>query len=258
KLNARLRGLHVVDVHSMPAPLISDLSGSVGLPPYQEVLPLIETSLEERADIILKDFQERCERAGVKPTLCKAVGIIDETIIEEGKKTDWILLAQRGEHFHLAKGQIIGSTAEAVVRKSGKPVVVTPATFKEIESMALAYDGSVPADHALKLALWLSLETTWPITAIIITDDPALGASLQTKIESSVQAYQEERNLKIDCAIIVLSGDVDDQLLRYIREGAVELLVMGAYGHNRLREMFMGSTTSQIIRKSTIPVLLTR
>jgi nucleotide-binding universal stress UspA family protein len=33
---------------------------------------------------------------------------------------------------------------------------------------------------------------------------------------------------------------------------------MGAYGHNRLRELILGSTTSSVIRKSTIPVLLTR
>jgi nucleotide-binding universal stress UspA family protein len=33
---------------------------------------------------------------------------------------------------------------------------------------------------------------------------------------------------------------------------------MGAYGHNRLRQLFVGSTTSDVIRKSRIPVLLTR
>ena len=48
------------------------------------------------------------------------------------------------------------------------------------------------------------------------------------------------------------------KLFQFIREGAVELLVMGAYGHNRFRELMVGSTTSSIIRKSPIPVLLTR
>jgi nucleotide-binding universal stress UspA family protein len=40
--------------------------------------------------------------------------------------------------------------------------------------------------------------------------------------------------------------------------GSVELMVMGAYGHNGLRELFLGSTTTNVIRKSPIPVLLTR
>ncbi|EKD21864.1 MAG: hypothetical protein ACD_87C00297G0003 [uncultured bacterium] len=51
---------------------------------------------------------------------------------------------------------------------------------------------------------------------------------------------------------------MDKTLLRFIREGSAELLVMGAYGNNRLRELLVGSTTTTVIRKSTIPVLLTR
>jgi nucleotide-binding universal stress UspA family protein len=61
-----------------------------------------------------------------------------------------------------------------------------------------------------------------------------------------------------DCVIINLSGKESDEIIKYIKEGAVELMVMGAYGHNRLRELFLGSTTSHVIRKSPIPVLLTR
>ena len=61
-----------------------------------------------------------------------------------------------------------------------------------------------------------------------------------------------------DCETITLSGKEQDEIIKFIREGAVELMVMGAYGHNRLRELFLGSTTSHVIRKSPIPVLLTR
>ena len=62
----------------------------------------------------------------------------------------------------------------------------------------------------------------------------------------------------MDSAAIILTGKESKALLNFIREGTVELLVMGAYGHNRLRELLVGSTTSSVIRKSTIPVLLTR
>ena len=39
---------------------------------------------------------------------------------------------------------------------------------------------------------------------------------------------------------------------------ACDLLVVGAYGHSRIREMILGSTTTQLIAKSQIPVLLLR
>jgi len=252
RLNAQLTALHVMDIRLLQAPVFTDISGSVGLPPYQEFLPMLQGSLDERAETILRAFKTKCEEAGLDPEIKKAVGVIDETIIEEGKNANWILLAQRGEHFHMGGGSILGSTAESVVRKSGKPVIVTPKTFREIESMGLAYDGSGPADHALKLAVELSETASWPLTIIIITSDHFLGASLTHKIEDFLEPH------KIDSEIIILTGKEDREIIKFINEGSVELMVMGAYGHNRLRELILGSTTSYVIRKSTIPVFLMR
>jgi len=256
RLTAQLIALHVMDIRLLQAPVFTDISGSVGLPPYQEFLPLLQGSLNEWADTILQAFKTKCEEAGLESEMKKSVGVIDETIIEEGKNTDWILLAQRGEHFHFGEG-ILGSTAEAVIRKSGKPVIVTPKTFREIESMGLAYDGSGPADHALALAVELSENASWPLTIIIITSDHSLAARLTRKIEDFLEPYKLEPH-KVDSEIIILTGKEDREIIKFIHEGSIELMVMGAYGHNRLRELILGSTTSHVIRKSTIPVLLTR
>ena len=253
KLDASLTGLHVVDVRLMQGPIFTDISGSVGLPPYQEFLPAIESSLEAKAEAILTEFRQQCEAAGVHPETMKVTGVIDETIIAEGRKCcDWILLAQRGEHFHIGSGAILGSTAQAVVRRSGKPVLVTPGVYQEIESMALAYDGSAPSQSALKLAAELSEKASWPLSIVIVTEDQALGAKLSQRAEDALAG------LPIDHTVLILRGKEDKALLNFIREGSVELIVMGAYGHNRLRELLLGSTTSSVIRKSTIPVLLTR
>lgn len=252
RLDAQLAGLHVMDIRLIQGPVFTDISGSVGLPPYQEFLPMLQDSLEERAEIILQSFATRCEEAGLHPEIKKTVGIIDETIVEEGKNADLILLAQRGEHFHLGSGAILGSTAESIVRKSGRPVMVTPAMFQEIESMGLAYDGSGPADNALKLVVELYEQTSWPLTVIIITDDHRVGATLSQKMEDFLEPY------KIESTTIVLQGKEEREIIKFIQEGSVELMVMGAYGHNRLRELILGSTTSYVIRKSTIPVLLSR
>lgn len=253
KLDAQLTGLHVVDVRLMQGPVFTDISGSIGLPPYQEFLPAIESSLEAKAEAILEEFREQCEAAGIHPETKKITGVIDETIIEEGRKCcDWILLAQRGEHFHIGSGAILGSTAQSVVRRSGRPVLVTPEHFRQINRMALAYDGSAPARNALNLAAELSARAAWPLSVVIIADDQALGAKLTEETEAVLKTRA------VDGAILILKGKEDKELLKFINEGAVDLLVMGAYGHNRLREVLLGSTTSAVIRKSPIPVLLTR
>ena len=253
KLNAQLTGLHVVDIRLIRGPVFTDISGSIGLPPYQEFLPAIESGLDAKADAILQDFRGQCDAAGVHPETKKVTGVIDETIIEEGRKCcDWILLAQRGEHFHINGGAILGSTAQSVVRRSGKPVLVTPEHFREIKSMAIAYDGSAPAHKALKLAAELSKQAAWPLSVVMVTADRTSGENISKKAEELLSAFE------MDSAATILTGKEDKALLKFIREGTVELLVMGAYGHNRLRELLVGSTTSSVIRKSTIPVLLTR
>jgi len=252
KLDARLTGLHVMELLQLQAPVFSDISGSIGIPPCQEFLPVMENTLETKADAILKAFRQRCGEAGVKPDIRKRLGVIDEVIIEEGQQADWIILAQRGEHFHLVGGAILGTTAESVVRKAGKPVLVTPVTYRDIESMALAYDGSPPADHALKLAAELSDKAAWPLTVVTVSNDPAASDRVCKQAETLLDAWI------IDWDIVQLTGKEDREILRFLQEGSTELLVMGAYGHNRLRELLVGSTTSHVIRKSPVPVLLTR
>lgn len=252
KLDARLTGLHVIDIKVLQGPVLNDICSSASLSPGPEFFSVIEKALEARADNILREFRERCEKEGLRPEVKKATGIIDEEIINEGKNADLILLAQRGEHYPLSRSVLLGSTAEAVVRKSGKPVLVTPVKFVEIESMGVAYDGSPPAERALKIAAELSDRAQWPLTVLIVTDQAKLSAELSAKVEAALDDYV------IDKDIIVLGGKEEKEILKFIEEGAVELMLMGTHGHSRFKELLLGSTTSHVVRKSRIPVLLTR
>jgi nucleotide-binding universal stress UspA family protein len=251
KLNAIISGLHVLDVHLLQGPLLTDISGAVGMPPYDGFFDALETALNEKADFVINNFRKRCRKAGLQPEIKKVIGKIDEIIIEESPNADFILMAKKGEHFHLKEGGLLGSVAEAVIRHSGKPVMITPDKFREIESMGIAYDGSPSAKKALDFSLDLSKQTEWPLTAIIITSDMEKGTRLSAQIEEAAQAQET------DCEVIILSGKEGDEIIKFIKEDAVELIVMGAYGHNRLRELLLGSTTASVINKAPIPVLLT-
>jgi len=252
RLDARLTGLHVIDIKVLQGPVLNDICSSASLSPGPEFFSIIEKALEARADNILHEFRERCGKEGLTAEVKKVTGIIDEEIVREGQAADLILLAQRGEHYPLSRSVLLGSTAEAVVRKAGKPVLVTPMTFVEIESMAVAYDGSPPAERALKIAAELSDKARWPLTVLIVTDQSKLSTELSAKVEAALDDYL------IDKDTIVLGGKEEKEILRYIDEGAVELMLMGTHGHSRFKELLLGSTTSHVVRKSRIPVLLTR
>jgi nucleotide-binding universal stress UspA family protein len=251
KTGAGLLGLHVVDIRLLQPPLISDISGTMGLPLYQEFSDSLENDLEEKAEAIVQAFRARCQAAGLLPRIKKITGIIEERIIAEAKAADWIIMAQRGEHVR-GERTILGSITESVVNASGRPVMVTPAAFQPIEKMALAYDGSPSAEKALKLSAELAGEMGWSLRTVIISDDRQQAAGLEEKATAGLAS------LGVESEITILPGRENKQLISFIRGGAVQLLAMGAYGHNKLRRLLMGSTTSYVIRNSTIPVLLTR
>lgn len=252
RLDATLIGLHVIDINVIQGPVFTEVCGTMGIPATPEYFPQVEQKLHEQADMILAAFKEKCDAARVPAETRKEMGVIEQVIIEEGKKADLIVLARRGEHFHLAKGAIIGSTAEMVVRNAGKPVMVTPFKFREIESVGLAYDGSPPAEKALRLAIFLCEQLSWPLTTVIVTGDQKYASQLTTRLEEAFDDHQ------INETTVILPGSEGKTLVKFLEEGSVELIIMGAYGHNLLRRLLGGSTTSYVIRHSPLPVLLTR
>lgn len=245
---ARLTGLCIIDLKIVQGPLFDDISGFMGISPAQECLPLIERGLNERAEGILSKFEEHCRKVGISPVTKKITGIVDEVIIREGEKVDLIVLAQRGEHYPFARSGLLGSTSEAVVRKAGKPVLITPFTFREIRRVGLACDGSTASDRALSMAADLCRETGWPLSALFVTGNPERAASVRKHIFSFAAS----------CSVTVRDGKEEQEIIQFTKEGTIDLLVMGAYGHSRIRELILGSTTSYVIRKSEIPVLMVR
>jgi nucleotide-binding universal stress UspA family protein len=251
KTGAGLIGLHVVDIRLLQPPLISDISGTLGLPLYQEFSDSLENDLEEKAEAILRAFRHRCQAAGLSPAIKKITGIIEERIIEEAKTADLIIMAKRGEHVR-REMTFLGSITEFVVNASGRPVLVTPAEFQPINKMALAYDGSPSAEKALKLSAELAGNFGWSLQTIIIANDRQKATDLRGKAGAGFTVLGRQSE------ITLLTGRENKQLISFIRGGAVQLLAMGAYGHNKLRRLLLGSTTSYVIRNSSIPVLLTR
>jgi nucleotide-binding universal stress UspA family protein len=250
--DATLKGLCIIDAKVIQGPLFSDISGFIGLTPSQDFLWSIEKGLDERALSILEDFSHRCCQRNVSSSTTKTMGLIDETIIEESKDADLIILAQRGEHFKLTGGGLMGSTAESVVKKSGKPVFITPYRFQQIHGVGLAYDGSDPAFNALKLTADILPIAGWTLTVIIISEDMDHIRYLSEQANSFLKMH------KIESTIAVRAGKEEQELIRFIEEGSIQLLIMGAYGKSRIKEFILGSTTASVIRKSTVPVLMVK
>ena len=62
----------------------------------------------------------------------------------------------------------------------------------------------------------------------------------------------------VDAANIHKKGNIEDRIILYAKESGCDLIVMGAYGHSRIREALLGSTTIQVMRKTGSPVILVK
>lgn len=58
--------------------------------------------------------------------------------------------------------------------------------------------------------------------------------------------------------LVIESGDAEQVIIDQVGANDIDLLVMGAYGHSRIRHLIVGSTTTAILRRCTIPLLLLR
>ncbi|MCP4634838.1 MAG: universal stress protein, partial [candidate division Zixibacteria bacterium] len=93
---AEITGLNVVDIRSLEGPFLSDISGSLGFSPFQNFLPKFQKTLEDRGDMILEAFEQHCQSHSITPTVKRQTGIISNIISDEAKRSDLVIVAQRG------------------------------------------------------------------------------------------------------------------------------------------------------------------
>ncbi len=250
---ARLAALHVTDVRLLEGPLLADISGAIGAQPFRAFLPQLQEIYKQKAETILGAVKDRCAKAGVAvETLHKTGGLVD-SILEEERRAELVVIGQRGEHAPFI-GEMLGSSVERLVRRSVKPCLVTPDQFREVRRIVAAYDGSKESSKSLTTAFDVTrwLKASLSVITVCGVGDEARGA--QTLKEAVTLA--ESHGLKPTNRL--LQGDADAEILKFADEQKVDLIVMGAYGQTRIREWILGSVTTSVIRRSTVAVLLTR
>lgn len=254
KLGASLTALHITDVRLLEGPLLSDLAGAFGAQPYSALLPKLQQIQKEKADAILQAVDERCTEAGVNCTLLHDSGTLVPVFVEHEQNADLIVLGQRGEHAQWA-WETLGSSVERMVRASRKPCLVCPEKFVEPDRLLVAYDGSDESTKALRASIQLAERLPRPITVMTVYETDA-ERDTAAKVIEQARLLAASRKLTVDLKIV--HGKAEEQILRTAHEVHATLIVMGAYGHTRIRAMILGSTTSHVMRHTDLPVLLTR
>ena len=251
RLGATVVGLHVVDIVSIEGSFFHDVSGSLGFEPYLDFSSKMREVLHERGKGLLQEFSDQASKSSVRSDTILVMGIVANEIAEQARTADLVVIGHRGVNEKFSTG-LLGSTTESVTRKCPRPVLVSPAEFRPISRPVLAYDGSQRAAAAMHAAAEFCASLSLPLTVLTVAKDPDSGE----RVISDARKYLASYNLESDC--VVQTGNAPEQIVAYLKQQGFDLLFIGAYGHSRIIEMVLGSTTEYVLRNSSCPVFLNR
>lgn len=236
-----------------------DLSGNITLGARSALLQELSALDEQRARLsqlrgraILEDAEARVRAAGVEAVTSRLrIDDIVETVTAAEAEAAAIVIGKRGEAADFAKLHL-GSNLERIARSVHRPLLVAARAFRPVERFLIAFDGGTSAmkavDHVARDPLFAGL----PCRLITAGADDTANRRRLDDARTLLEAGGHEVEAEI------LPGPADAAIARAVEAGGVDLLVMGAYGHSRMRTLIIGSTTSHMIRDCRIPVMLFR
>jgi nucleotide-binding universal stress UspA family protein len=239
------------------APETTDLSGSIRLGARSKLLEDLAELDAQRAKLvghrgraILDDARAIVEEAGAKDVTTRLRrGDVVETISEIEGEARVIVIGKRGEAADFAKGHL-GSNLERIVRTAKRPVFVAARAFSPIKSVLVAYDGSRQAMKAVDQIARSPLFSGLAVTVVTVGGEtPATRKGLD-----DAKAMLKAAGIAAETRMI--EGRPEDVLRGLVDGEGFGLLVMGAFGHSRIRSFVIGSTTTEMVRSCQVPVLM--
>lgn len=257
RIDAPLKLLH--NIEHQETPVTSDLTGNIGLGSQEHLLEDLTQLEQQRSKILMQQgklmlqaAKERAQQAGItEPITAQRHGSVTESLIDLEDDIRVLVLGVRGED-HEKQQEKIGSHLEMMVRAIHRPILVVNGEFKTPETIMLAYDGSEAAEKAVEMVAKSSLYKGLTCHLVCVNKNTANAESLLQQASAKLKAS--------DIILITasLSGKAEQELCAYQEKHAIDLTIMGAFSHTRLREMLLGSFTVKMLVNTKKPLLLLR
>lgn len=245
-------GAHVAGMAFAYEPVIPDTAMG-GVP-----AELIEASLAESrkaAEDAIARFDQAAGRAGVS----FESRVLDATLV--GAADLFGRIARRFDLSVVAQAEPDKATGEdliieAALFQSGRPVIVVPyiqRTGLSLERVLVCWDGGRTAARAIGDAIPF-LARAKAVDVVIVATEPGKGDEIPG---ADMGRHLARHGLKVEVKRIVADDvDVANTILSYAADSSADFMVMGGYGHSRLREFILGGATRGILQSMTVPVLM--
>ncbi|MDE2283054.1 MAG: universal stress protein [Hyphomicrobiales bacterium] len=245
------------DAHLTGVAFLYDPVAPVSVSGYMpaEIIEAQERDNIAAAQRAAKYFSDACKRAGVNGeshTLSANYGGVAKQFSLLARRFDIVIIGQ-AEPNAVTVDDVIG---EAALFEGGRPVIIVPYIQQaplELDQMMVCWDGSRAATRAIADAMPL-LERAGRVEVLIVANE----RGKQDEIEGAdMGAHLARYDLNVEIKRTQI-GDIDvaDVILSHAADMGTNFIVMGGYGHSRLREFVLGGVTRSILRSMTVPVLM--
>lgn len=258
RTGAAVELMHVLGRRHPTGP--TNLSGSISLGARSALLEELTAHDEQAAKLaqrhgraILEDAEAHLAAAGITATSRLRLGDLLEEVAEReaDAEADMIVIGKRGEAADFAKLHL-GSNLERIARTWPKPLFVAARAFRPVKRFLVAFDGGASSlkalDYVARSPIFAGLECT-----ILMA-----GADTNKNRAALDKAAAALKSAGVAAETSLIPGQVDTVIAAAVDAQAIDLLVMGAYGHSRIRSLIIGSTTSEMLRSCKVPVVLFR
>jgi nucleotide-binding universal stress UspA family protein len=252
KLKAHLRVYSVVDIRIYEWVLNTGAEGYMPVIPSSMFHEESHKFHHDRADVLLNKVGEQLNNAGLSFESGKMEGSPADLLCELARQADLMIMGARGDYARWGD-RLLGATVEVVSRQIQTPLMIVDKTCLPCNNLICAYDRSESATQALKLSAYLAGELKLPLEVVTVHDDETERNNILGEAKKYLHPYQIQSRFRPE------AGDPATMLIQ-VTEKAEQpaVLLMGSYGHSRIREAIIGSTTVQVMRKAVKPIILAK
>lgn len=201
---------------------------------------------------MLNAAKERVNARGIETVeIRQRHGDLITTLKEFEEETRMLVVGKRGAESESAHGHI-GSHLERIIRSLHKPILIAQQSFTPPQAFMIAFDGSATTRKGVDMVAASPLFRGIPCHLIMVgADTEAAQAQIKSAQEVLIAAGFETH-------AAIIPGEPERALAEYQSQAAIDLLIMGAYGHSRIRHLIVGSTTTAMISNTKISLMVLR
>ncbi len=254
RLKAELRCIFVEDEQRFvyyPAGFSAEGGVPVSAPLPDEEMAAEQEAVRKEGAALRAEFENAISGAGVPGEFLQVRGDVNNVLTREARAVDLVVMGRRGRN-DPADSKEAGPTTETLIHNALRPVLVVPEGAQSAGPFVFAYDGGKGAQRVVAAATQLAAAQGAEMSVLSIGE----AAEFRAEHEEVLARYWQPYGLQTRFQVTPRTGKISETIVNHARQAGAGMIIMGAFGHNPLHELFFGSTTLETLAMTGCPVLL--